>query len=169
VSTFLDTGNHIFQIYNSFIVSQYKVLNKIIHTDQKGFVAGRNISENNRMIDDIIEFVDNEDEEGVIIFVDQQKAFDRMEWGWLNYVMECFNFGLKFRDMLFKKGKTCIKTNGFISNFSQYRIQPDKDVLLHRFCTLFRQSRWLVLSETLQKYMVSNYLRAGCLLKFRKN
>jgi hypothetical protein len=44
------------------------------------------------MIDDIIEFVDNEDEEGVIIFVDQQKAFDRMEWGWLNYVMECFNF-----------------------------------------------------------------------------
>jgi hypothetical protein len=49
--------------------------------DQKGFVAGRNISENNRMIDDIIEFVDNEDEEGVIIFVDQQKAFDRMEWG----------------------------------------------------------------------------------------
>jgi hypothetical protein len=72
------------------------------------------------MIDDIIEFVDNEDEEGVIIFVDQQKAFDRMEWGWLNYVMECFNFGLKFREwvyMLFKKGKTCIKTNGFISKF----------------------------------------------------
>jgi hypothetical protein len=45
----------------------------------------RNISENNRMIDDIIEFVDNEDEEGVNIFVDQQKAFDRMEWGWLNF------------------------------------------------------------------------------------
>jgi hypothetical protein len=36
------------------------VLSKIIHTDQKGFVAGRNISENNRMLDDIIEFVDNE-------------------------------------------------------------------------------------------------------------
>jgi hypothetical protein len=38
------------------------VLNKIIHTDQTGFVERRNISENNRMIDDIIEFVDNEDE-----------------------------------------------------------------------------------------------------------
>ena len=112
------------------------------------------------MIDDIIEFVDNEDEEGVIIFVDQQKAFDRMEWGWLNYVMECFNFGLKFREwvnMLFKKGKTCIKTMVSYQNFSQYRVQPDNDVLLHRFCTLFRQSRWLVLSETLRKYMVSNY------------
>jgi hypothetical protein len=32
------------------------------------------------MIDDIIEFVDNEVEECVIIFVDQTKAFDRMEW-----------------------------------------------------------------------------------------
>jgi hypothetical protein len=53
------------------------------------------------MIDDIIEFVDNEDVEGVIIFVDQQKAFDRMEWGWLNYVMECFNFGLKFREWVY--------------------------------------------------------------------
>jgi hypothetical protein len=40
---------------------------------------------------------------------------------------------------------------------SQYRVQPDKDVLLHRYCTLFRQSRWLVLSETLRQYMVSNY------------
>jgi hypothetical protein len=64
------------------------------------------------MIDDIIEFVDNEDEEGIIIVVDQQKAFDRMEWGCLNYVMECFNFGLTFREwvyMLFKRGKPCIK------------------------------------------------------------
>ena len=42
------------------------------------------------MIDDIIEFVDNEDQEGVIIFVDQKKAFNRMEWEWLNYVMDFF-------------------------------------------------------------------------------
>ena len=49
------------------------VLNKIIHTDQKGFVAGRNISENNRMIDDIIAFVDNEDEEGVISLLISKK------------------------------------------------------------------------------------------------
>ena len=43
-----------------------------------------------------------------------------MEWEWLNYVMECFNFGMIFREwvyMLFKRGKTCIKTNGFISKF----------------------------------------------------
>jgi len=31
------------------------------------------------VIDDIIEFVDNEDDDGVIIFVAKQKTFDRME------------------------------------------------------------------------------------------
>jgi hypothetical protein len=136
------------------------VLNNIIDTDEKGFVAGRNISENNRMIDDIIEFVDNEDEEGAIIFVGQQKAFDIMEWGWLNFVMECFNFRLKFREwvyMLFKNGKTCIKTNGFISKCFAISRSARQGCPAAPICTLFRQSRWLVLSETLRKYMVSNY------------
>jgi hypothetical protein len=44
---------------------------------------------------------------------------------WLNYVMECFNFGLKFGEwvyMLFKNGKTCIKTNGFISKFFEHNL-----------------------------------------------
>jgi hypothetical protein len=54
------------------------VLKKNIYTDQKGFVAERNISENNRMIDDIIEFVDNEDEECVIIFVSTDSSFANM-------------------------------------------------------------------------------------------
>ena len=150
------------------------VLNNIIHTDQKGFVAGRNISENNRMIDDIIEFVDNEDEEGVIIFVDQRKAFDRMEWGWLNYVMECFNFGLKFREwvyMLFKKGKTVYKNKWFHINFfhniafSQTRMSCRTDFVHYSV----KQSRWLVLSETLRKYMVSNYPTVRAARKGSKN
>jgi hypothetical protein len=76
---------------------------------------------------------------------DQQKAFDRMEWGWLNYVMECFNFGLKFGEwvyMLFKNGKTCIKTNGcFPLN--------------------------LPINNPFVFFII--YLRAGCLFKFRKN
>jgi hypothetical protein len=45
---------------------------------QKGFVKGRNISETNRMIQDIIQYADEENEEGIIVFLDQQKAFDRV-------------------------------------------------------------------------------------------
>jgi len=64
--------------------------------------------------------MDEEDQEGIIVFVDQEKAYDRVEWGWVNHVLKGFNFGFKFCggiQMTFKNAKTCIKTNGFISKF----------------------------------------------------
>jgi hypothetical protein len=56
--------------------------------------------------------------EGIIVFLDQQKAFDRVEWGWVDFVLKTFNFGEKFRgwiQMLVKNATTSIKTNGFVS------------------------------------------------------
>lgn len=97
-----------------------KVIGKIIHPDQKGFVPGRNINEANRMIQDIIDYFEETDDEGIIVFLDQQKAFDRVEWGWINDCLKAFNFGDKFCDwiqMLLKHSKTCIKTNGFVSKY----------------------------------------------------
>ena len=38
------------------------------------------------MIQDIIQYADEEYEEGIIVFLDQQKAFDRVEWGWVDFV-----------------------------------------------------------------------------------
>ena len=81
------------------------VLPKIIHSDQKGFVKGRNISDANRLIQDVIEYIDNENEEAILVFLDQQKAFDRVEWGWVEHVLKEFNFGRKYQgwiSMLFK-------------------------------------------------------------------
>ena len=41
-----------------------KVLPKIINTEQKGFVKGRNIFDGNRLLQDIIDYTEIEDEEG---------------------------------------------------------------------------------------------------------
>jgi hypothetical protein len=49
-------------------------------TNQKGFVKGRNISEANRMIQDIIQYADEENEEDIIVFLDQQKAVMRLKY-----------------------------------------------------------------------------------------
>jgi hypothetical protein len=59
-----------------------RVLPNIINTDQR--VKGRNIFQGNRLLQDIIDYTEMEDEEGAIIFLDQQKAFDRVEWGWID-------------------------------------------------------------------------------------
>jgi hypothetical protein len=83
----------------------------LVHPDQKGFVKSRNITEANRMIQDIIQYLDEEDEEGIIVFLDQQIAFDRVEWGLVDFVLKAFNFCEKIRgwiQMLVKSATTSI-------------------------------------------------------------
>jgi hypothetical protein len=48
------------------------------------------------MIDDIINYVYEEDQEGIIVFADLEKTYDRVEWGCVNHVVKGFNFGFKF-------------------------------------------------------------------------
>ncbi|WAR24788.1 YTX2-like protein [Mya arenaria] len=61
------------------------ILSKIIHSDQKGYVEGRNINEANRYIQDLIEYTAQNKNEGlIIIFLEKTMAFDRCEWPWLN-------------------------------------------------------------------------------------
>jgi hypothetical protein len=99
-----------------------KVLPEVIQEDQKAFLQGRQITENIRLTHDIIQNADIEESGGAIIFLDQQKAYDRVEWGYLDQCLETFGFGIKFRkwiQMLYKNGKSCINTNGFLSKFFQ--------------------------------------------------
>ena len=96
------------------------VLPSIIHSDQKGFVKGRNISEANRLLQDIVSYTDKNYIESAIIFLDYEKAFDRVEWKWTLHCLRKFNFGDKFINwvhMIFKQAKTSILTNGFRSSY----------------------------------------------------
>ena len=96
------------------------VLPKIIHPDQKGFVKGRNINQANRLLQDIISFSDQKEQNAAIIFLDYEKAFDRVEWSWTLKCLKQFNFGgnfISWIDMVFKNAKTSILTNGFRSSY----------------------------------------------------
>ena len=57
-----------------------KVLPKIINNDQTGFLNGRFIGENIRLIDSIINYTNTEKIPGLLLFVDFEKAFDSIEW-----------------------------------------------------------------------------------------
>ena len=52
------------------------VIHKIIHTDQNGYIKGRNIAYNIRLIQDVIDKFENDNTEGAIVFLDFHKAFD---------------------------------------------------------------------------------------------
>ena len=96
------------------------VLPEIISQDQKGCVAGRYIGENIRMIDDILYEIENQSPDSKILQLDQEKAFDRVEWNWLFSVLSHFNFGdifIQNLKTLYKNAKVSIMTNGFQSEY----------------------------------------------------
>ena len=67
-----------------------KVLPHLIESDQTGYVKDRFIGENIRLISDIIE--QHENKEGMILFLDFEKAFDSLEWDYLFKVLDIIKF-----------------------------------------------------------------------------
>ncbi len=94
-----------------------KVLPQIIHVDQTGCIQGRFIGQNIRLIEDVIEKCDDEE---VLVFLDQEKAFDRVEWKWLQMVLTKFGFGENFKmwiELMYSNMKSAILTNGYVSKY----------------------------------------------------
>ena len=56
------------------------VLDKLIYQDQKGFIAGRCIGENVRLIYDALFETKNQDIPGMILSINFEKAFDTVSW-----------------------------------------------------------------------------------------
>ena len=97
-----------------------KVLPEIIHSDQKGCVSGRYMGENIRLIDDLLFEIEDQGPDSVILQLDQEKAFDRVEWNWLFDVLRFYNFGDIFIEnlkTLYKNAKVSIMTNGYQSEY----------------------------------------------------
>ena len=96
------------------------VLPEIIHCDQKGCVSGRYMGENIRLIDDLLFEIENQSPDSIILQLDQEKAFDRVEWDWLFSVLSFFNFGDVFIEnlkTLYRNAKVSIMTNGYQSHY----------------------------------------------------
>ena len=55
-----------------------KVLSAIINNAQTGYVEGRFIGENIRLISDILNFTADQDIEGIALFIDFEKGFDSL-------------------------------------------------------------------------------------------
>ena len=94
-------------------------LPKLIHSDQTGFVNGRYIGQNKRLLSNIMEFLDNKKCQGILLFVDFEKAFDTLEWSFISKTLEVFNFGNKFKkwfNVLYNSVQSSVVNGGFMTN-----------------------------------------------------
>lgn len=94
------------------------VLDKIINIDQTCSVAGRTILDNAHLLRNIQSYVDQKNMRAAFVSLDQQKAFDRVNWGYLQQVLETFGFGPNFRKwvkILYTDIQSAVICNGHIS------------------------------------------------------
>ena len=70
-----------------------KVLPNIISEHQNGYVKNRYVGYNIRTIADVVHFTSINNIPCLITFLDFEKAFDQLEWGFIQKTLSAFNFG----------------------------------------------------------------------------
>lgn len=96
-----------------------RFIHGLIHSDQSGFLKGRNIGNNVRLIFDIIEYTQTNEIPGAILLLDIQKAFDSVSHTFLFQTLKQFNFGDKFINWiktLYASRQTYVMNNGSLTN-----------------------------------------------------
>ena len=97
-----------------------KVLNKLIHHSQFGFLKGRNINDALLTILDIVEHLDLKDKPGIMLAIDFQKAFDTLSWNYMLKTLETFNFGnefIKWITICYTEISSCVINYGYASQY----------------------------------------------------
>ena len=71
-------------------------MSSIVHQDQTCGVVGRTIFSNLSLIHDVLHMINKTDETGILVSVDQEKAFDRVDHEFLMRTLAKFGLGPDF-------------------------------------------------------------------------
>ena len=94
------------------------VIPSLVHGDQRGFIKGRFIGDNIFDVYSIIAQAEMEEEEGVLMLLDIEKAFDSVSLSFLQEVLDNFNFPESFKQwvrILYTSKELRIINNGHLS------------------------------------------------------
>ena len=112
--------NSIYKFFSSIMAKRIKsTLNQIINPDQTGFISNRFIGENSRLLFDTLCHCENTDTPGMLIIVDYAKAFDTIEWNFIDKYLGRFGFGPFIRNsvkLLQTNSFSRVEQNGHLSD-----------------------------------------------------
>ena len=141
--------NTVYKIASCCIAEIIKtVIDKLIHEDQKGFLKGRYIGENIRLVYDTLLFAEKNHIPGLLLQADLEKAFDSVSWAFIDKCLSFFNFGNDIKRWIsafYTNIASCVSVNGKYSQwFKIYRgtRQGDPLSLLIFFCYVRRSWRY---------------------------
>lgn len=91
----------------------------IIHKNQAGFILGRSITDQIRLMQMIMQYAEVEEENSIIVALDQEKAYDKITHNYLWKVLEKFDILNNFTNTvkaLYAGAETSVMINGEISS-----------------------------------------------------
>ena len=97
-----------------------KVLSSVLHEDQTCGVPGRSIFSNLNLVRDLIDYCNSKNLPPAILNLDQEKAFDRVNWNFLDRVLQRMNFGPEFRQwirVIYTNISSACLHSGFVTSF----------------------------------------------------
>jgi hypothetical protein len=97
-----------------------KVLPSVINSDQVVYLKNRFIGQNIRTIMDIMDYTKLMDKDGIIAFLDFEKAFDTIQWEVIYDALKMFNLGpnfIKWVHTIYNETEASVTNNGFSSPF----------------------------------------------------
>ena len=107
------------KILTKVLTNRFKqVLQSVIHHTQTA-VDVRKIDHTIHMLRDLIQIANDQDLEAAFIFLDQKKAFDRVNHDFLFKTMKAFGIGDDFIHwvrLIYSNASTRLKINGFLTN-----------------------------------------------------
>ena len=96
----------------------HTVIGKIISPEQVAYIKERYIGTNVRLLLDVMEYIKRENKNGVLLFLDFEKAFDSLDWNFIHKCMKKFGFKeqfCKWIQIIYTKPRAFLKINGFLS------------------------------------------------------
>ena len=97
-----------------------KVLSEVISPDQSGSVPGRFIGETVLLLQNIVDFATLNNIPAALISLDQEKAFDRVDWPFLSQDFTSMGFGPNFLQWIstfYTDVLSTVQVNGFFTPF----------------------------------------------------
>ena len=118
--TLLDT---VYKIASGSIANRIKPnLDSLIDKDQTGFIQGRYMGENTRLLYDLINHTEQKEIPGRLLLIDFEKAFDSLSWSFIRKALKFLNFGESFRrwiDVFYKGISSAVIQCGHLSSWFQ--------------------------------------------------
>ena len=113
--------NVLYKLASSSIANRIKsILNQLISKEQTGFLKGRFIGENTRLVYDIMQYCEERNIPGLLMLIDFEKAFDSISFRFIEKTLLFLTLARQLKKrvkMFLYNTDVCVQLNGFSSNF----------------------------------------------------